>query len=420
MKIDSRKIALASGWILTVVLGVVIGRQTSAPTAASEKEAVAARVRAHGGTAAAAGHRDSTAARKERTTKRPRTFADLKHDLHLTLSNADQVDRTRQLLRLIDSLGPDEFQGVIEAFRADGFAKTRGADYALLLHAWVKADPYAAVTYLEETEPSGEARRTALTAWAAADPYAAAAWVDGREDVGGTNDWIVGLLHGIASNDPDLARQTLEGLEAGKTRSAAMEATLPYVLQNGFDFTAAWIASIGDEDLQRGTARHAARDLTRANPEQAGTWISDMASVDSRRDASEEVSDEWARRDLESARRWAESLPEDTRTEAAEGIARQMARQDPERTADWLQSLGDNPDLDGARRIFLSESANQNPQVALENVYTLSSADDQSRMYSQILGRWARNDQDATRLWVLDNADTLPEKVVKHYAKPRN
>ncbi|MDA1005855.1 MAG: hypothetical protein O3A87_05160, partial [Verrucomicrobia bacterium] len=154
MKIDSRKIALASGWILTVVLGVVIGRQTSAPTAASEKEAVAARVRAHGGTAAAAGHRDSTAARKERTTKRPRTFADLKHDLHLTLSNADQVDRTRQLLRLIDSLGPDEFQGVIEAFRADGFAKTRGADYALLLHAWVKADPYAAVTYLEETEPS--------------------------------------------------------------------------------------------------------------------------------------------------------------------------------------------------------------------------------------------------------------------------
>ena len=244
--------------------------------------------------------------------------------------------------------------------------------------------------------------------------------MDGREDVGGTNDWIVGLLHGIASNDPDLARQTLEGLEAGKTRSAAMEATLPYVLQNGFDFTAAWIASIGDEDLQRGTARHAARDLTRANPEQAGTWISDMASVDSRRDASEEVSDEWARRDLESARRWAESLPEDTRTEAAEGIARQMARQDPERTADWLQSLGDNPDLDGARRIFLSESANQNPQVALENVYTLSSADDQSRMYSQILGRWARNDQDATRLWVLDNADTLPEKVVKHYAKPRN
>jgi hypothetical protein len=420
MKIDSQKIALATGWALTVALGVILGRQSS--TGPSEEEEVAALIRANSGAAAsmtAAERREKAAARDKEGSRRDRSPEAIEAALKLALSDADRVTRTRQMLRFIDSLSPNEFQGVVDSFRANGLSKVRGSEYALLLHAWIEADPYAAVTYIEETEPSGNARRTAITAWAAADPYAAAAWVEGREDEGSTNDWTVGLLRGIASNDPELARQTLEGLEAGRTRSSGMEAILPYVMQHGFDFTADWIASIENEDLQRGTARRAARELTRTDPEQAGTWISSMVSVNSRRDASEEVSDEWARSDLESARRWAESLPEDTRTEAAEGVARHMARQDPERTAEWLDSLGDNPDLDGARRIFLSESANQNPQVALENVYTLSEQSDQSRMYGQILSHWSRQDNDAARLWVLDNATTLPAGLVKRYAKPR-
>ena len=105
--------------------------------------------------------------------------------------------------------------------------------------------------------------------------------------------------------------------------------------------------------------------------------------------------------------------------EAAEGIARQMARQDPERTASWLDSLGDNPDLDGARRIFLSESTDRDPQVALENVYTLSKESDQAKMYSHILSRWSRNNKDDARLWVIDNSATLPDNLVKKYSKPR-
>jgi hypothetical protein len=421
MKMNTQKLALAAAWVLTVILGIVIGRQTS--PGPSEEEEVAALVRANSGGSAALTLSDrretAKAARDESGTRTDRSPERRAQDLQAALSDADRVTRTRQMLRFIDTLEPEEFESVIDAFRTNDLARARGSEYALLIHAWVEADPYAAVTYLEESEPSGEARRTALTAWAAADPFAASAWVEGREDGGSTNDWQVGLLRGIASNDPALARQTLESLEPGRTRSSGMEAILPYVLQHGFDFTADWVASIENEDLQRGTARRAARQLTRNDPEQAGRWISTMASVNARRDASEEVSDEWARRDLESARRWTESLPEDTRTEAAEGIARHMAREDPERTAAWLDSLGDNPDLDGARHIFLSESAEQNPEVALNNVYTLSKESDQSRMYSRILSRWAREDNDAARLWVLDNATTLPDGLVKRYAKPR-
>lgn len=419
MKFDSRKITLIAAWALTIVIGVMIGRKTS-PTPTEEEALAALRETRTGSAIPSSEHQRSERPIEERPSRdRSRSNERIEQKLHDTLANADRVTRTRNLLRLIDTLSPDEFHGVIEAFRADGLSRIRGSEYSLLINAWVQADPYAAVEYIAENDDSGNARRTAITAWAAMDPHSAAAWVDGREDEGSTNDWTVGLITGIASTDPELARQTLEGLESGRTRSTAMTSILPYVMQNGFEYASDWIASIADEDLQRGTARRAARDLTRQDPEQAGTWVSEMASVPARRDASEEVSDEWARRDLESARRWAENLPEDTRTEAAEGIARQMARQDPERTADWLNSLGDNPDLDGARRIFLSESTDRNPQVALENVYTLSKESDQARMYGHILSRWSRNNQDDARLWVLDNSATLPDNVVKKYAKQR-
>lgn len=421
MNLDARKIALGTAWALTLTLGILAGRQSA--SLPSEEEAAAELIRAHGGTRLLGepGHSSHPGPATNRTTppKRPRTPEEHRTALHAALSDADQLARTRQLLRLVDSLAPDEFQGVVDAFRADGFAKIRPDDYALLLHAWVQADPYGAVEYLEESEPSGRARESAITAWAAIDPYAAAAWVDGREDNGRTNNWSVGLLRGIASNDPDLARQTLEGLEPGHTRSSGMSAILPYVLQNGFQYTSEWIANIQDESLQRGTARSAARDLTRSDPEQAGAWINQMVNVAARRDASEEVSDEWAKVDLEAARKWAETLPEDTRTEAAEGIARQMARQDPARTANWLDSLGDNPDLDGARRIFLSEASTLSPEIALDNVYTLSRESDQSRMYSHILNRWSSDDKAAAQAWVVNNSSSLPDNLVKRYTKPQ-
>lgn len=404
-------------WVLTIVLGVVAGRHSVRRP--SEQERIAALVEANGGRPLASQRssesRSTGPATAERGRRSPPTDGEARERLEMALLEADQLSRTRELLRLVDTLAPDQFPALVEAFRSQGLAQARRSDYNLLIHAWVDADPYAAVAYLEESEPSGEARRAALTAWAAADPFAATAWVEGREDVGGTNDWTVGLLRGLASTDPELARQRLEDLPPGKTRSTSMEAILPYVVQQGFDFTSDWIAGITGEDLQRGTARRAARSLTRLNPEQAGDWIGTMANRDSRRAASEEVSDQWARQDLEAARRWTENLPEDTRTEAAEGIARQMARQDPERTAEWLDSLGDNPDLDGARRIFLAETADQAPELALDNVYTLSQQDEQVRMYHRILSRWSREDQDAARMWVLANPSHVPESVQRRY-----
>jgi hypothetical protein len=138
-----------------------------------------------------------------------------------------------------------------------------------------------------------------------------------------------------------------------------------------------------------------------------------MTTVATRRDASEVVSEIYAQQNLDGAKLWAESLPQDTMTEAAEGVTKYLARKDPAEAAIWLRSLGDDPDLDGARIRFLQETGKQDPQTALENVSTLSRPKDQERYYRDILNRWHKTDGNAATAWATKNSDFLPEKALK-------
>jgi hypothetical protein len=251
-----------------------------------------------------------------------------------------------------------------------------------------------------------------VSAWAAKDPYAAFEWASLTEDEGKVNNWQLGAMRGIAATSPDLAREFLVSLE-GETRSRSLGAVQPYVMQHGFDYATAWLDGLGDPALQNSASRRFARDLAELDPAQAGQWNAAIADRGTRRDVSETVSDRWARRDLEGAKAWVASLPEDTRTEAAEGVARHYARQNPAEAADWLAALGDNPDLDGAKRIFIEESFRKDPTVSLDFVSQLADQKSQTGSYYRYLGWWMKTDADAAKAWTESHREILPEGVVK-------
>jgi len=423
MKIPSRTIAISAGWLLTIGVGFLIGRQTNPPgekTAASAAVGSRSPSRIHG--ARGSGDRVTHPARPGALATKSSRRADGRtlDELGDSLRDSDRLARTRRILDLAESLSPDDFLEVVEAFRADGLASLRGTEYSLLLNAWVKADPYAAAEYVESNDESAGSRRTVIAAWAAIDPLGAAAWIADREEEGNTNDWMVGLVSGVASNDPLQALKYLEGIEPGATRAKSIAAVIPQVLQHGLDYATEWVAGIGSEELQRGSARALARELARLDADQAGAWISTMESGPARREAAAIVSDQWAREDLESARQWVDGLPEETRNEAAEGIARYMAKQDPDGTAAWLGSLGSSPDLDAARRTFIQESTKKAPQVALEAVHTLSSVSEQEKVYHRVLKEWSEKNSKDVRTWVTYNAEALPPGIVIRYLpKPK-
>lgn len=414
---NSQMIWSAGGLVLALGAGVMIGR-LSAPDAGETAAAGGSDARTASAKSSdrSAGAGSSLAERMQRKrdagTREASKPGD--KDLQSIMESTSRLDRTQRLLSFLDRLPSDQFAGVYEDFRNSPGANLRGSERSLILQAWAERDPLSALSFIQEKGGEDWERETAVATWAANDPQAAFAWATTAKDDGDVNNWLLGATRGIAATDPELARDFLSQLE-GRTRSQALDAVTPYVMQYGFEYATSWIAGVGDEGTRNRAAREMARDLANLDPAQAGQWNAAMTDVETRRDISETVADRWARADLPAAREWVESLPEDTKSEAAEGIARRYAREDPAAAAQWLAGLGSNPDLDGARRILIEESFRRSPATSLEFVSNISDARAQEGYYNRYLGGWMREDEAAARQWLNSNAQVLPERVVARF-----
>lgn len=333
-------------------------------------------------------------------------------DISEILASTNRLDRTQRLLAFLDRLPTDQFASVYEEMKNSPLARIQGTERSLVLQAWAERDPLAALGFLQEKGAQDWERETAVATWAAKDPQAAFAWAAAAEDEGGVNNWQLGAARGIASTNPELARDLLSQLE-GRTRNRAIREIEPYVLQYGFGYAEEWIANISDDELRGEASRRMARNLTELDPAQAAAWNAKIADAETRRDVSETVADHWARTDLEAAKSWVQSLPADTMTEAAEGVARQYARQDPAAAAQWLASLGNDPDLDGARRVYIEESFRRSPEDSLNFVSNLTDERARQGYYWRYVSNWMRDDADAARAWMNRNSHVLPQQLVE-------
>jgi len=422
MKILPRQTMVALSWVIALGAGLLIGRH-SAPSSIDHSRSDAppqadSLARNQGGRPSGspqsqppAASRESSPSQFTGTEEERRTRAMTK--LSDILNTGNRVERTRQMLSFIDQIDENEMAGVISGFKEAGWVDFNRAEYSMLISSWMDRDPFTAIAFLDENEADGWTRKLAISDWASENPEAAANAIEGLEDDGKVNDWVVGLIEGMARNDPEGALATLENLPGGDTKWQAIRGVLPEVVLRGAEFAGEWIEQIDEPKLQRETAKRLAHSLAVRDPESASDWISNMTQKDTRRDASEVVSEIYAERDLAAAQKWTESLPHDTMTEAAEGVAKHLARKDPAEAAQWLLKLGDDPDLDGARFRFLREARSSDPQIALENVSTLSRPNDQEKYYRDILKHWQRSDREAAVEWAVANIESLPEKVFK-------
>lgn len=406
----------AGGLALALGAGVMIGRVSAPDNSATAADGSAP----EGRTSNNGSSRLSFAERLER--KRAGEGRDaskaVDRDLKSILDVTSRLDRTQRLLAYLDRLPAEQFAGVYDELRNSPSAELRGAERSLILQAWAERDPLGAVGFLQQGNANDWERETALSTWAAKDPQAAFAWAAGAADEGDVNNWLLGATRGIAAADPQLARDYLSQLE-GRTRDQAIDAMRPYVTQLGFDYSKSWLAGLTDENLRNQASRDMARDMTRLDPAQAGQWNAAITDVNTRRDVSETVADSWARQDLAAARSWVERLPEDTKSEAAEGVARQYARQDPDAAARWLAGLGSNPDLDGARQVYIEESFRSSPEASLNFVSNISDQQRQQGYYWRYLGDWMRRDEAAARQWMNSNSQQLPPQLVERFNRPR-
>lgn len=397
---------------LALIAGIVLGRSSSGD-ANSEKDSSDIPSRNIPTRSELAGQNGEKPSKRSGSDRSASSADANNHELTAILESSSRLDRTQRLLSFLDRLPTDQFASVYEELADSPMAKIRGSERSLILQAWAERDPMSAIGHLEENGADDWERETTLSTWAAIDPAGAFAWASSSEDDGNTNNWMLGTIRGIAATNPELARDYLSQLEDGRTRSRALDSMQPYVMQYGYDYAENWVNGINDPSLQNRASRELANDLANLDPARAAQWNTSIADTKTRRDVSETVSDRWARQDLDGAKNWVSSLPEDTRTEAAEGVARQYARQDPAAAASWLSSLGDNPDYDGAREVFVREAYRQDPAISLSYVSNISDERERAKSYQRYLGDWMRRDADSARTWAEANQAALPESVTK-------
>lgn len=145
------------------------------------------------------------------------------------------LDRSRSLLALIDQLAPGEFEEVIAKFRELGITQNRLGEYSMLLSAWAKVDPLAALEYAKVNTQGGFASNTILATWAASDPDAALRWAEAAHDGNGANPYLAGVIRGIAELDPARATELLAGMPFSEQRGEALAGMMQHILKQGPD-----------------------------------------------------------------------------------------------------------------------------------------------------------------------------------------
>lgn len=396
-------------------IGFMIGQKSGSPSAAASDSAALVNERDGSATTTSqsSSSRAATSSRNAESATAKAGATPSKGDALARLEEIknihDPLDRARMWLQFVDGLSAEEFEGVVAAFRADGSSQTNMGDYSLLLNAWAKIDPVAALDYAKANTSNPFARQTILATWAAYDPNSAIAWAKTNHEGDGPNPWMVGVIRGLAFQDPELASTLLKEMPRSEERGQALDSLLPALLKQGADSARSWATSITDEALREGAIMRIAERTLDADPQGTADWlIANPSEATNRR--MDDAFSAMARKDESAALAYYNQLPAgDARSNALRGIVNHIAQEDPAKAV----SLMDQHSGDVNNRVveqFVWHSFRKDPGTAVSNISRMSNVEERDRMYTRTIEWWMGRDEQAAMNWVA--ANTLPENVV--------
>ncbi len=322
----------------------------------------------------------------------------------------DALDRSRSMLAFIDQLGPGDFENAVEKFRSLGLTESRFGEYAMLLSAWAKADPTAALSYAKENTGTSFATNTILSTWAANDPDAAIRWAESNHTEEGANPFYAGIIRSIAASDPMRATQLLTSMPRSTERGEALDAFLPHLLAKGGDATRTWVDAITDDALRNGAIMRVADKLAENDPAGTASWLlANPGEATQRR--MDDVYSAWAEKDPNAALNSMAALPAgENRSNALRGLVTSTAVRDPQAAVSMMDRFS-NDVTDRVVQNFIWHSFGNDPNTAVNQIARIGNERDREQMYRRTMEAWIERDRDAATTWMQNN--TLPPSVVE-------
>jgi hypothetical protein len=408
---NRKSLLSAATFLVVAVLGFQVGRVTTAPNL----DAAADEKRNKRASQALRSEDDSTkpATRGDRggpQAAKPLSPTDRLARLESIVRGENPYERSRALIAFLDRLAPGDFESVVDHFRALGITEERLGEYGLILAAWAKADPLAALVYAKAKTDNPFAARAILASWATEDAAAAIRWAQNNHQGDGANPWLIGVIRGIAATDIEGAANLLKSMPRSVERGEALNALLPHLLAKGNESTRTWISSIDDDALRNGAMTRAAEALAKTDPAGTVAWLMENPgeALDRRLD---DVFGIWAKQDEAAARNALNTLPTgEIRSDALRGVVTRLALNKPTEAVALMDQYSEEVN-DRTVRNFIWHSFGNDPAGALGEVSRIGDEDRRNEMYRRAMGAWIRRDATAAQAWLSTNP--LPESVTR-------
>ena len=162
----------------------------------------------------------------------------------------DTYERQRALMDFFDKLGPDQFADVADEFQKLYHFDNSGTEMQLLFQAWAKADPTAALDYIDLHPDTQRNHGEVLETWAGKDPAAAEQWAVDKHVGEGANPYLASVIKGIAAFDLPYASRLTQSMPMSNERGQAIDAMAKALLMKGTEEAFAFPDTIEDEHLK--------------------------------------------------------------------------------------------------------------------------------------------------------------------------
>ena len=326
------------------------------------------------------------------------------------------LDRSSALLAWIDQLGPGDFEQAVASFRRMGITESRMGEYALLLSAWAKADPLAALEYATQNTGGRFASNTILTTWASSDPEAALRWAETHHQGEGANPHLAGIIRSLGATDPARATQVLTGMPRSRERGEALDAFLPHLLRQGGEAARGWIESLTDDALRNGAMMRVADKLAAIDPSGTAAWLLKNPSEATQR-RMDDVYSAWAQKDEQAALTSLAALPAgENRSNALRGVVTSIAVNNPSAAVSMMDRFPNDVN-DRVVQQFVWHSFGSDPAVAVNQIARIADEGQRNRMYGRALEVWLERDPSAATAWMKSNP--LPTPVQERLNRQR-
>ena len=406
------KVILVAAWLFTLVAAFTVGKKINSSDNGQEANSAHSSEKSRYAHRASTRHRDSSSARRSgnlHDKSRSDSTSGEKSEISTIMTNDDPVARAKALIDFINRTGANDFEQAITDFRALGITRERMSEYAMLLHAWGKTDPLAALDYAEKNTGTPFARQTILASWAADNPDGAMSWAQDHHEGEGANPWLVGIIRGVVTTNPTRATEILSTLPYSRERGDALAAIIPHIARLGQDKANEWLSNITDERLHAGGATYLAEAMAKNDPAATAEWVTNLDSPTTIARAAGRVADIWADSDLDAAIAWTEALPEQAKTNAAQAIISHYIKEDPTKASSWMSSMANQEGYERVVTSFIWNTARSHPELSLNHIPEIKNERSRERYYERILSNWQEKDAEAAQTWMQNNE--VPESV---------